>query len=123
MKKNKFNDIFSCFTDYLPKKWNKLIIFYWNYKESSSFNFFIDLGKGYQNFKEIGLQVSDYIDIFSKLKYIMKNDLEQLETNKKWTAFMMCVDSSGKFNVEYGFDVVDEKFILYEKKWMSKFLP
>ena len=122
MNRSDYKIIFECVKPYLPKQWNKVAIFYWEVNDVVAFDLYIDLGKGFVMYKDLGISRKDGIDIFMKFQKIMKANRKNLKESDLWTAFAMKVDSNGKFTVNYDYEYAGDDLIKYEDRWVKKHL-
>lgn len=122
MNKLDYQQVFECVKQYLPANWKKIALFYWFVDEVVAFDLYIDSGKGFVMYRDMGMSRQTGVDIFVKLQKVMKANRKSLKESEQWTAFAMKVDSNNKFTVNYDYEYAGEDLIEYEDAWVKKHL-
>lgn len=122
MNKLDYQQVFECVKKYLPANWKKIALFYWFVDEVVAFDLYIDSGKGFVMYRDMGMSRQTGVDIFVKLQKLMKANRKSLKESEQWTAFAMKVDSNDKFTVNYDYEYAGEDLIEYEDAWVKKHL-
>ena len=122
MNKLDYQQVFECVKKYLPANWKKIALFYWFVDEVVAFDLYIDSGKGFVMYRDMGMSRQTGVDIFVKLQKLMKANRKSLKESEQWTAFAMKVDSNDKFTVNYDYEYAGEDLIEYEDVWVKKHL-
>ena len=122
MNKLDYQQVFECVKKYLPANWKKIALFYWFVDEVVAFDLYIDSGKGFVMYRDMGMSRQTGVDIFVKLQKVMKANRKSLKESEQWTAFAMKVDSNDKFTVNYDYEYTGEDLIEYEDAWVKKHL-
>lgn len=122
MSKLDYQQVIECVKQYLPANWKKIALFYWFVDDVVAFDLYIDSGKGFVMYRDMGMSRQTGIDIFVKLQKVMKANRKSLKESEQWTAFAMKVDSNGKFTVNYDYEYAGEDLIEYEDTWVKKHL-
>ena len=115
-----FQEIYEIISVYLPKKWKK-IAFYASVTDNSiGCKFYVHNGKEYLDCYDLGYDESEIIKSLLSIQNILINERKNLEKEKRFTEFEMLIDSTGKFNVNYGYEDISETKIQRELDWVNK---
>ena len=117
-----FQKIFDYITDYLPKNWEKLALYFAFSGNMSSHKFYVDTGNGYIDCFHMGYDKSILNNIFLSLEDMLIDERNKLPNDKQWSIFTMFVDSKGKFNVDYQYGDISHDFVERHLQWEEKYI-
>ena len=113
-----FHGVYNLISEHLPKKWDRLAIYYAVVNNMVDFKYYVDLGKGYVacfNLKDFSKE--SFRALRSALGDVLLEERKQLQQDKQWSVFSMFVSSSGKFKINFGYDNISETFHQYHENW------
>ena len=120
MESNNFQTIFNIISDYLPKKWDKVAMYFLCSGNMFISKFYVDMGNGFVDCYNLGYQRPVLGRIFRSLEAVLIKERTELPPKNVWSVFTMLVDSNGKFEADYEYEDVSETFIEHQKKWEEK---
>ena len=114
--------IFDEISLYLPKAWDRLVV-YLEYGEASySISFYIKASGRY--IKCYDLENVSEEDLYLLFKRINKevSELRDGINGEKWSNMTMVVEHTGKMHVDFDYIDLTEKAYQYSKDWKKKYL-
>ena len=113
-----FQRVYEVVSDYLPKGWKNVAIYYAVSGNMTHFKYYVSSGKGYINcFNLKECSKENFRKIRSGLDIILLEDRKNLEQSKQWSVFTMFISSAGNFQTKFGYDDISEDFLNYHENW------
>lgn len=123
MNEELFQAIFDELQNYMPKKWEKVVLYVEYSAGSYSMKYFTKTdGKFVDCFSLKEVSRTHLIQLFMNLDKKISAERNKLDENNKWTVMTMIVDSEGGFTTEFDYSDLTENTIEYQKAWQEKFL-
>ena len=120
-KRKGISSIFSELEGYLPKGWDKLVVYLEYGNGSYSFSFHVKTGGKYTKCYDLPDVSEDALaKSFSKIdKVILK---ERKKEKELWSNMTMVVDNDGNMHTDFDYTDLSEGTYQFKKNWKKKYL-
>lgn len=119
-----FQEVFDKIQPFLPKDWNKVILFIGYTEGSYSMKYYTYNSQGNCTdcFGQAGVSKAKLIQLFMGIDKILSKARKELDDKDKWSVMTMIVNSDGSMKTEFDYDNLSEDFIAYEQKWKEQYI-
>lgn len=119
-----FQEVFEMIQPFLPKVWEKMILFVGYTVGSYSMKFYTynSQSEYIDCFSQEGASKAKLIPLFRSIDRRLSKERKALDDKDKWSIMTMIVNSDGSMKTEFDYSDISENFIAYEQKWKEKYL-
>ena len=116
-----YQEIFNEFAKYLPRGWEKLIVYLEYGMDSYTFSFYALLNGNYVKCYDLpGIDEEALLVSYKKIDSIISG-IRNKEVGE-WTNMTMIVDNEGKMKSEFDYTDLMEEGYQFKKNWKKKYL-
>lgn len=119
-----FQDVFDVIQPFLPKCWEKMILYVGYTAGSYSMKYYTSDSEGnYRDcFEQQGANKAKLIQLFMSIDKMLNVERKKLDDKNRWTVMTMIVDSDGNMKTEFDYSDISEDAIAYERKWKETYV-
>lgn len=116
-----YQNIYDELEGYLPKGWDKLIVYLEYGNDSYSFSFYVKIAGKYVKCYDLQ-EISDEVlaESFSKIDKVVLE--ERKKKKESWSNMTMTVSCEGEMHTEFDYTDLSEGTYQYKKNWKKKYL-
>lgn len=116
-----YQGIYEELADFLPSKWEKLVVYLEYGQASYSFSFYVKMEGQYVKCYDLPRASEDALaGAFKKLDKLMVK--ERKKENEPWSNMTMVVEKSGKMHTDFDYTDLSEGTYQFKKNWKKKYL-
>jgi len=123
MNETLFQEIFDELQNYMPDKWEKVVLYVEYSAGSYSMKYYIKVDGTYVDcFNLKNVSKAHLIKLFMNLDKKISIERNKLDDNNRWSVMTMIVDSEGGFTTDFDYSDLTENTIEYQKNWKKKYI-
>lgn len=116
-----FQTLLDKIVPFLPSGWKRLLVYLAKNEGVSDFKYYVDSGKGFiECFYLEGFDIAEFSILAFDVDDIFNDEWENLAKSERWSLMTMVVESSGRFEVDYGYDPIGEGLHQYYEEWKKR---
>lgn len=115
-----FQTIFDELSKFLPKKWERLVVYLEHGEESYSYSFYVKEEGKYSQCFDLNFSEKEILKSFSKIEKFVSKERDGM--NESWTNMTMVVDGKGNMKTDFDYTDLSEGNYRYKKEWKKKYL-
>lgn len=114
--------IFDEISAFLPKEWDRLVVYLEYGEDSYSFSFYVRDNKQYVKCYDLPeINEDKLMDAFKRIDKAVLKERKKIKGDL-WTNMTMTVDSKENMRTEFDYTDLTEGAYQYSKKWKQKYL-
>lgn len=107
---------------YLPNNWQQVALYCSKYNSLCQTKFFVDIGNGYIDCYNLGIDKYELYDLFERISKIIMAERDKLPKRKRWSIMTATINSIGKFSMDFDYSDLTDSFVDKSLQWEKQLL-
>lgn len=122
--RNYYQEIFDLVLPFLPKGWQKLVLYAEYDEDSRCIEFYVEDADGSftKCFDLPHASDDSLLDAFDEMDEVFETQRQELPEGSIWTSATLTVTSTGKLDVDFDYTDLSESSLEQKKEWKAKYL-